>query len=101
VIAEHSIDGSGYYTGDNAAEDLDKVSVYVRSAGERYIPRACFIDLEPGTVDVIKASPVDTLFMPDNFVFGTSEAGNNWANGHYTEGAELIEEAPDVIRQEV
>merc|ERR1712042_378417 len=101
VIAEHSIDGSGYYTGDNAAVDLDKVSVYMRSAGERYVPRACLIDLEPGTVDVIKASPVGTLFKPDNFVFGASGAGNNWAKGHYTEGAELIEEALDVVRKEV
>merc|ERR1711933_116184 len=79
-------------TGDQADVDLDKVSVYCRSAGERYVPRACLVDLEPGTVDVIKASPVGTLFKPDNFVFGASGAGNNWAKGHYTEGAELIEE---------
>merc|ERR1712012_624932 len=95
------IDGAGYYQGENAAMDLDKVSVYMRSAGERYVPRACLIDLEPGTVDVIKASPVGTLFKPDNFVFGASGAGNNWAKGHYTEGAELIEEALDVVRKEV
>jgi len=101
VIAEHNLDGSGYYTGENAATDLDKVSVYMRSAGERYVPRACLVDLEPGTVDVIKASPVGTLFKPDNFVFGASGAGNNWAKGHYTEGAELIEEALDVVRKEV
>merc|ERR1711879_853408 len=81
--------------------DLDKVNVYMRKTGERYVPRACLIDLEPGTVDVIKASPVGTLFKPDNFVFGASGAGNNWAKGHYTEGAELIEEALDVVRKEV
>jgi len=101
VIAEHNLDGSGKYTGENAAADLDKVGVYMRATGERYVPRACLIDLEPGTVDVIKASPVGTLFKPDNFVFGASGAGNNWAKGHYTEGAELIEEALDVIRKEV
>jgi len=101
VIGEHNLDGSGKYTGANAAQDLDKVSVYLRSAGERYVPRACLIDLEPGTVDVIKSSPVGTLFKPDNFVFGASGAGNNWAKGHYTEGAELIEEALDVVRKEV
>merc|ERR1711933_714572 len=39
--------------------------------------------------------------MGDNFVFGASGAGNNWAKGHYTEGAELIEEALDVVRKEV
>jgi len=101
MIAEHNLDGTGKYTGENAAVDLDKVDVYMRSAGERYVPRACLVDLEPGTVDVIKASPVGTLFKPDNFVFGASGAGNNWAKGHYTEGAELIEEALDVVRKEV
>merc|ERR1712198_374327 len=101
VIAEHNLDGSGYYTGEKPEVDLDKVNVYMRKAGERYVPRACLVDLEPGTVDVIKASPVGTLFKPDNFVFGASGAGNNWAKGHYTEGAELIEEALDVIRKEV
>jgi len=101
VIAEHNLDGGGKYTGDKAEVDLDKVSVYLRSAGDRYVPRACLVDLEPGTVDVIKASPVGKLFKPDNFVFGASGAGNNWAKGHYTEGAELIEEALDVVRKEV
>jgi len=101
VIGEHNLDGAGKYEGEAADVDLDKVSVYFRSAGERYVPRACLVDLEPGTVDVIKASPVGTLFKPDNFVFGASGAGNNWAKGHYTEGAELIEEALDVVRKEV
>ena len=40
------------------------------------------------------------MFKPDNFVFGASGAGNNWAKGHYTEGAELIDEVVDVIRKE-
>merc|ERR1711939_782247 len=38
---------------------------------------------------------------PDNFVFGSSGAGNNWAKGHYTEGAELIDSVLDVVRKEV
>merc|ERR1711923_310685 len=61
----------------------------------------CLVDLEPGTVDVIKASPVGTLFKPDNFVFGASGAGNNWAKGHYTEGAELVESVLDRVRLEI
>ena len=36
----------------------------------------------------------------DNFVFGQSGAGNNWAKGHYTEGAELIDSVLDVVRKE-
>ena len=30
------------------------------------------------------------IFRPDNFVFGQSGAGNNWAKGHYTEGELLL-----------
>ena len=37
---------------------------------------------------------------PDNFVFGQSGAGNNWAKGHYTEGAELVDSVLDVVRKE-
>merc|ERR1711971_799935 len=46
------------------------------------------------------ASPMGALFKPDNMCFGASGAGNNWAKGHYTEGAELIDEAVDIIRRE-
>jgi hypothetical protein len=30
--------------------------------------------------------------ITDNFAFGQSGAGNNWAKGHYTEGAELVDQ---------
>merc|ERR1711971_1302919 len=33
--------------------------------------------------------------------FGSNGAGNNWAKGHYTEGAEIVEEVIDIIRKEV
>ena len=46
------------------------------------------MDLEPGTMDSVRSGPFGQIFRPDNFVFGQSGAGNNWAKGHYTEGAE-------------
>jgi len=101
VIEEHKLDASGKYIGENAAIDLCKASVYMRLTANRWVPRACIIDLEPGTVDVIKGSTLGTLFKPDNFVFGASGAGNNWAKGYYTQGCHLIDEAMDVIRKEV
>jgi len=58
------------------------------------------MDLEPGTMDSVRAGPFGQLFRPDNFVFGQSGAGNNWAKGHYTEGAELIDSVLDVTRKE-
>merc|ERR1712228_910485 len=32
--------------------------------------------------------------------FGNNGAGNNWAKGHYTEGAEIVEDVIDIIRKE-
>lgn len=51
-------------------------------------------------MDAVRAGPLGRLFRPDNFVFGQSSAANNWAKGHYTEGAELVEEVIDVVRRE-
>ena len=89
--------------------------------GGKYVPRAVLVDLEPGTMDSVRSSPFGQLFRPDNFVFGRlsrltasdqspillslsppgqSGAGNNWAKGHYTEGAELVDSVLDVVRKE-
>ncbi|CAE7566692.1 BTU1 [Symbiodinium sp. CCMP2592] len=55
-------------------------------------------------MDSVRAGPFGQLFRPDNFVFGQTGAGNNWAkahcDGHYTEGAELIDSVLDVVRKE-
>ncbi len=51
-------------------------------------------------MDAVRAGPFGQLFRPDNFVFGQSGAGNNWAKGHYTEGAELVDQVLDVVRRE-
>ena len=32
-------------------------------------------------MDSIRSGPLGSLFRPDNFVFGQSGAGNNWAKG--------------------
>ena len=45
-------------------------------------------------------APTAKIFRPDNFVFGQSGAGTNWAKGHYTEGAELVDSVLDVVRKE-
>ena len=55
------------------------------------MPRAVLVDLEPGTMDSVRSGPFGQIFRPDNFVFGQGGAGNNWAKGHYTEGAELVD----------
>ena len=100
ISDEHGIDPTGTYHGDSDLQ-LERINVYYNEAtGGRYVPRAILTDLEPGTMDSVRAGPFGQLFRPDNFVFGQSGAGNNWAKGHYTEGAELIDSVLDVVRKE-
>lgn len=51
-------------------------------------------------MDSVRSGAHGRIFRPDNFVFGQSGAGNNWAKGHYTEGAELIDSVLEVVRRE-
>ncbi|PPD96698.1 hypothetical protein GOBAR_DD06272 [Gossypium barbadense] len=100
VCDEHGIDPTGRYTG-NSSLQLERVNVYYNEAScGRFVPRAVLMDLEPGTMDSVRTGPYGQIFRPDNFVFGQSGAGNNWAKGHYTEGAELIDSVLDVVRKE-
>ncbi|CAN1264784.1 Tubulin beta-8 chain, partial [Linum perenne] len=100
VCAEHGIDSTGRYQGDNE-QQIERVNVYYNEAScGRFVPRAVLMDLEPGTMDSVRSGPYGQIFRPDNFVFGQSGAGNNWAKGHYTEGAELIDSVLDVVRKE-
>ncbi len=100
MAAEHGITELGAYVGDNALQ-LERINVYFNEGmGGRYVPRAVLTDLEPGTMDSIRAGSHGGLFRPDNFVNGQSGAGNNWAKGHYTEGAELVDSIMDVVRKE-
>ncbi|TDG49242.1 hypothetical protein AWZ03_004331 [Drosophila navojoa] len=100
ISAEHGIDPNGYYHGESDLQ-FERIDVYYNEASSgKYVPRAVLIDLEPGTMDSVRQSTMGQLFRPDNFVFGQSGAGNNWAKGHYTEGAELIDSVLEVMRKE-
>ena len=100
ISDEHGIDPTGTYHGDSDLQ-LERINVYFNEAtGGKYVPRAVLVDLEPGTMDSVRSGPFGQIFRPDNFVFGQSGAGNNWAKGHYTEGAELVDSVLDVMRKE-
>jgi hypothetical protein len=90
---------------------LQKSNVFFREAsvsGRDFFPRAIMVDLEPGAtntllhltgegvLDSIKTSSTSKLFCSDNFISASSGAGNNWAKGFYTEGAELCDDVLEV-----
>lgn len=90
ISDEHGIDPIDTYHGDRDLQ-LDCISMnYNEATGDKYVPRAILVDLELGNMDSIRLGPFGQIFRPDNFVFGQSGAGNNWAKDHYTEGAELV-----------
>jgi len=101
IAEEHGISTKGVFEGSSDLQK-ERLNVYFQEAQKgRYVPRSVNVDLESGTMDALKASKYGSTFHPDSFVFGQSGAGNNWAKGHYTEGAELIETALDCIRKNV
>ena len=72
---------TAYTTGDSDLQ-LGRTNVHYNEAtGGRHVPRAILMDLDPGTMDSVCAGPFRQLFRPDNFVFGQTGAGNNWAKG--------------------
>ena len=101
ICNEHGIDQEGTLL--NGEPSLtEKINVYFReSSYGRLVPRAVLTDLEPGVLEYIRASPNGRLFRPDNFIYGTNGAGNNWAKGHYTDGTDLLESLLDTIHREV
>ncbi|KAJ8579875.1 tubulin nucleotide-binding domain-like protein [Rhizopogon salebrosus TDB-379] len=81
VSDEHGIEGM-------------RISVYYNEIGSnKAVPRAV---LEPGTMDSVRSGPLGGLFRLDNFIFGQSGVGTNWAKRHCTEGAELVDSALDI-----
>jgi len=100
ISDEHGISPDGSYIG-TLDQQLERINVYYTEASQgKFVPRAVLVDLEPGTMDSVRAGRMGQIFRPDNFVFGQNGAGNNWAKGHYTEGAELVESVLDVVRKE-
>ncbi|KNC86210.1 hypothetical protein SARC_01647, partial [Sphaeroforma arctica JP610] len=71
ISEEHGIDGEGQWVGDNETQQLERIDVYYNEAsGGKYVPRAVLVDLEPGTMNSVRAGKNGHLFRPDNFVYG-------------------------------
>eukprot|EP00607_Mallomonas_marina_P007664 CAMPEP_0182416290 /NCGR_PEP_ID=MMETSP1167-20130531/562_1 /TAXON_ID=2988 /ORGANISM="Mallomonas Sp, Strain CCMP3275" /LENGTH=444 /DNA_ID=CAMNT_0024588931 /DNA_START=22 /DNA_END=1356 /DNA_ORIENTATION=+ len=100
ICTEHGIDATGNFQGQDPQQQM-RLNVYYNEASSgKYVPRAVLVDLEPGTMEQIKAGVIGPLFNPSNFVHGNGGAGNNWAKGHYTDGAELVDAVLDVVRKQ-
>lgn len=100
ISDEHGIDPTGRFHGDSDLQ-LERINVYFDEAtGGRFVPRAVLVDLDPASMNSARSGPFGQLFKPDSFVYGQAGAGNNWAKGRYTEGAEIADAVLDLTRKE-
>jgi len=100
VCDEHGLNHRGEYVGDNDLQ-LDRIGTYFQETKSgHYNPRAVLVDLERPTIDSIAASSFGHLFKPENILCGEGGAGNNWAKGFCSEGAEMMDMVLDVVRKE-
>ncbi|KAH8059091.1 hypothetical protein JL722_5645 [Aureococcus anophagefferens] len=84
ISDEHGVDPRAPTTATRTSSSSASTCTTTRPRAAATCP-AILMDLEPGTMDSVRAGPFGQLFRPDNFVFGQTGAGNNWAKGHYTE----------------
>ena len=100
ISNEHGIEPTSTYHVTGTSSWSASTSTANEATGGRYVPRAILTDLEPGTMDSVRARPFGQSFRSDNFVLEQSGAGNIWAKGYYIEGAELTDSVLDVVRKE-
>ncbi|KAI0648941.1 beta-tubulin 2 [Trametes meyenii] len=104
LLAEHGLDEDGHYKGDDPLQ-LARAGVFfteveLSGSATKYVPRSVQIDLENGVCDRIRSGPMGHLFRPDTYITGNTGAGNNWAKGFYTEGAELMDNILELVRKQ-
>uniref|UniRef100_A0AC35U9V3 Tubulin alpha chain n=1 Tax=Rhabditophanes sp. KR3021 TaxID=114890 RepID=A0AC35U9V3_9BILA len=99
---EHGIAPDGTIAEWAEEEPNDALNTfYSDTRMNKYVPRACFIDLEPTVIDEIRGGAYKKLFNPSCLISGKEDAANNYARGHYTIGKEILETCFDRITKVV
>lgn len=100
ISHEHSVDYiSGQFQGTSPLQ-LERINVFFNAtASKRFYARSIVIDTEASTIQRLKGST--QLYRPENFVPGSESAGNNFARGYHTDGADILDQVLDNTRREV
>ena len=63
------------------------------------MPEVVFIDLEPTVIGDVYTGTYCQLLHPGQLITGKENAANNYAQGHYTTGKEIIDLILDLIQK--
>ncbi|KAH8258897.1 hypothetical protein KR038_005624 [Drosophila bunnanda] len=100
ISHEHGVDYASGRFGGTSPLQLERINVFFNAtASKRFYARTIIIDTEASTIQRLNAS--SQLYRPENFVAGSESAGNNFARGYHTDGAEILEQVLDNTRREV
>eukprot|EP01084_Bolivina_argentea_P219579 372396_1 len=80
-------------------DDQACLCFFEETSDSQFIPRNLMVDLEPNVIDDIKHSTYSRIYSPTFLLAGKEDAANNFARGHYTVGAEIIDKVNDRIRK--
>lgn len=64
---EHGIDSDGQMIEKGKNDKNDSFDTFFHHTGNRYVPRAVFVDLEESVIDVIRTGPYKSLCKIRNF----------------------------------
>ena len=100
---EHNVDLNGFLLPNSGPVDLElkqeRINIYYNETKVgKYIPRSVLVDLDP---KFLVDCPYSKIIPKSNIHYGEGGCNSNWARGHYTDGAELIDTILDCIRREV
>uniref|UniRef100_A0A7E4UUJ5 Tubulin delta chain n=1 Tax=Panagrellus redivivus TaxID=6233 RepID=A0A7E4UUJ5_PANRE len=105
LCMEHAIGHDGYATSERCVPD-QATTYFSMADGDRFVPRAVLIDLEPRVLNATKNSEFGQIFNIER-VFHSPDgggAGNNWATGYgagWSGQSEVAEEILNLIQSEV
>jgi tubulin alpha len=98
---EYGIQPDGQVPSDKTVGGGDDLfnTFFSETGPARHVPRAVFIDLEPGVCDEVRTGTYRQLYHPEQIISGKEDAANNYARGHYTIGKEIVDLVLDRIRK--
>ncbi|XP_022208846.1 probable tubulin beta chain CG32396 [Drosophila obscura] len=100
ISHEHGVDYNSGRFGGTSPLQLERMNVFFNATvSRRFYVRSIVIDTEASTIQRLHTS--SQLYRPENFVAGSESAGNNFARGYHTDGAEILQQVLDNTRREV